>query len=331
MANRSYLGFTAILSSIATMLVLSSSAYALTDCSFTTVGTTMTLDGDCTTDSTISVPDGYTLNGHGYAITAVDPAAGHFVGAVVANSGNEAHVTNLTVTANSLSNTCDGGDNRLRGIMLEGAEGSITNNTVVDINQGPSGCQEGNGIEVRNSPFDGSHPDTKSVLVKGNYLDDWQKTGIVANGDVDVEVKDNFVGNSISDMYGLAGNSIQLGFGATGTVSNNVVEGNQWCGGYWAATAMLIYLADNVQVINNVVTGNSDIGIYVFGDNAIVRNNKVFDDKHIEDCGDYDIGIGNWGTDGDLKNNKVRGFDISYDPFKGKNKVIPGPNGNASE
>lgn len=48
--------------------------------------------------------------------------------------------------------TIDGA--RLRGILFDGAAGSITHNTVTNINQGASGCQEGNGIEVRNGPFD---------------------------------------------------------------------------------------------------------------------------------------------------------------------------------
>jgi len=61
----------------------STPAQAGTTCTFTTVGTTMNLDADCTTDATIVVPDGVTLDGRGYAITALDPAAGHFLGGVV--------------------------------------------------------------------------------------------------------------------------------------------------------------------------------------------------------------------------------------------------------
>lgn len=38
---------------------------AVTDCTFTTVGTTITLDADCTTDATILIPNGFTLDGAG--------------------------------------------------------------------------------------------------------------------------------------------------------------------------------------------------------------------------------------------------------------------------
>jgi hypothetical protein len=55
------------------------------------------------------------------------------------------------------------------GIMLESAPGSITNKNINGLNQGTSGCQEGNAIEVRNNaPFDGNHPATVSVTVSGN-------------------------------------------------------------------------------------------------------------------------------------------------------------------
>ena len=64
-------------------------------CSFTTVGTTMSLDADCTTDATILVPDGFTLDGEGNAITAVDPVAGHFVGGVVRHGGQELNVDQM--------------------------------------------------------------------------------------------------------------------------------------------------------------------------------------------------------------------------------------------
>jgi len=47
---------------------------------------TMTLTANITTDTTIVVPDGYTLDGKGFTITAVDgPTGTSFEGAVVQN------------------------------------------------------------------------------------------------------------------------------------------------------------------------------------------------------------------------------------------------------
>jgi hypothetical protein len=231
-------------------------------CTFTTSGTTMTLDGDCTTDATILVPHGFTLDGDGHTITAIDPAGGHFLGAVVKNAGAVAHVTNLSITTDDLANVCDGAgppDNRLRGIFFDGAAGSITNNVVEDINQGSSGCQEGNAIEVRNMPFDGTHPNTIAVTISGNTVADYQKTGILANGDVAVDVSGN-TASGLSPVPFIAQNGIQLGFGATGSVEDNSVDGNWFTGADWTSAGILLFQASNVDVKHNTVV-ESQTGI----------------------------------------------------------------------
>jgi len=324
-----YLTKMTILALVAVLTLISvgsgQTALAATTCTFTTAGNTMTLDSDCTTDTTILIPDGFTLDGAGYTITALDPSGGHFVGAVVANAGSTAYVQHLTVTASGLTNTCDGGADRLRGIMFEGASGSITHNTVTGINQGPSGCQEGNAIEVRNAPFDGTHPGTVAVEVAHNTLNDWQKTGIVANGDVNVSIHHNAVGASAT-QNNLAANSIQLGYGAMGSVTHNNADGNQWKGtSDYAASAILVYLAGTVDISKNNIGGNSDIGIFAYSDGGTYDNNRVFDDGPDHPNSTYDIGFGNYGNN-TVTNNKVRGFDTSYENVSdGKNKAIPGP------
>lgn len=292
----------------------SASKTMTTDCTFTPTGSTWRLDDDCTTDATIWVPDGITLDCKGKTITAVDPAGGHFTGAIIQNAGSYAEVTKCTVTTSNLANVCDGGADRLRGIMFDGASGSITHNTVLNINQGASGCQEGNGIEVRNAPFDGTHPNTQTVDVAHNTVNDYQKTGIVANGDVSVSVNNNRLSDSAT-QDDLAANTIQLGFGALGTVELNNLEGNQWKGtSNFAATAFLIFDADVVAVNKNHVTGNSDIGLYAFTDGGSFDKNHLTDEGADHPNSDYDIGIGDYGSGNTFTNNKVRGFDTPFDP-----------------
>jgi parallel beta-helix repeat protein len=307
-------------------------ASAATTCAFATSGSTMTLEADCATDSSIAVPDGMTLDGADHTITAVDPAAGHFVGAVVTNGGATANVTNLTVEASGLSDVCDAGGDRLRGIMFAGASGTITNNTVLDINQGASGCQEGNGVEVRNAPFDGTHPNTQTVSVTHNYIDRYQKTGVVANGDVAVTIRNNTIGASATQAN-LAANSVQLGFGSMGTVRNNSILGNSWCCADAFASAVLLYGSQAPTVTNNQIGGNSDLAIDVEVNGATVSNNTVTDTGP---DGFYDIGIGNYGDDTGttagvtadagsnlVDKNKVSGFTTPFDggPFGSKNHV----------
>lgn len=293
------------------------------ECEFTTKKTVMTLKNDCTTDHTILIPNGFTLDGKRHTITAVDPLGGHFVGAIVKNQGAIAHVTNLGIATSGLANVCDAGDDRLRGILFEGASGSIMRNTILGLNQAASGCQEGNAIEVRNAPFDGTHPGTMDVEIGHNKVFNYQKTGILANGDVSVDIHHNDVGASATPQ--LAANSVQLGFGATGIIQNNKILGNQWCGpSDTVATAILIFDADNSIIRKNQIGGNSDIGIYGSADNLTISGNNVFDSASIADCNqfDYDIGIGNYGENNSITKNTVGGFDTPFDGDMGeKNKV----------
>lgn len=307
------------------LLVLPQSAHAATTCDFTTVGNVLTLNGDCTTDSTILIPDGMTLNGNDYTITAVDPSGNHFRGGVVKNGGPTASVMNVTIDTDNLVNACDGGDDRLRGILFQGASGSIMHNTIMNINQGPSGCQEGNAIEVRNEPFDNTHPNTLSVEIAHNSVVDYQKTGIVVNGDVNASVHHNAVSASATQAN-LAANSVQFGFGATGSITQNNIAGNQWLGpSDFSATAILLYASENVSVTKNIINGNSEIGIYNYGSGTIIDNNKVSDEGVDTATHGYDYGIGNWGDNALVTNNKVKGFDNPYDGVTGgKNKSIPG-------
>lgn len=286
-------------------------------------GNTVTLTQDVTTDETIEIPDGFTLNGAGHTITAVDPAGDHFRGPVVTNAGATANVKNLTVRVAGLKNACDSGGDRLRGIMFEGASGFIRNCKVIGINQGASGCQEGNGIEVRNAPFDGSHPSTVFVEISNNTIKGYQKTGIVANGDVNVTVRNNRVGDSATQQN-LAANSIQLGFGAQGSVKFNNVDGNQWLGASnFAASALLLFAVDDVDVIQNNVRGNSDVGLFaVLVSNSNFDNNKIYDKGQDGPHGDF--GIANVaGSNNSFTNNKIKGFDTPlFGVNQGNNKVL---------
>lgn len=240
----------------AALLLIPTSASATNNCAWdNSVANTMTLVANCTTDATILIPDGWTLDGAGFTITAVDPPAGHFVGAVVMNGGASANVINLTVTTSALKNACDDGANRLRGILFDGAAGEILGNTITNINQGASGCQEGNAIEVRNAPFDTTGTDL-SVTISDNTISNYQKTGIVTNGSVRATITNNTV-MGLGPVNYIAQNGIQIGFGATAVVSGNTVSGNYYSGDGWISCGLLYYAADGVKAMRNFVSGGN--------------------------------------------------------------------------
>jgi hypothetical protein len=299
-----------------------------TSCTFVTSGNVMTLQGDCWTDASIVIPDGVTMDLAGFVIMAVDPAGDTFKGPVVRNGGAWAGIRNGTITTQNLTNACKANDERLRGVMFQGASGFIDNMSIDNINKGASGCQEGNAIEVRNEPFDGTHPATVQVEVSANVLTNWQKTGIVANGDVDVWIHHNVV-NGSATQANLAANSIQVGFGGKALVEHNHVAGNTWAGASdTVATSILLFQSAPGTIVrqNILMEGNSDVGIYAFADGVIIDNNKVFESGTDQNQFGYDIGVGNYGVDNEVTNNKAKGYSTAYDNVTtGKNKDIPAP------
>lgn len=294
---------------------------------------TIVLTSNISTTQTILIPDGFTLDGNGYTITAVDPPGGHFLGAVVMNAGGTAHVKNLTVTTSSLANVCDAGVNRLRGILFDGASGSIANCTVININQGASGCQEGNGIEVRNF---GSSPRRIIVRIAHNTVVNYQKTGIVANGNVDATITDNVVTGAGPVGY-IAQNGVQVGFGATGSVMRNQVSGNSYTGSSTASGGILVLggpfyssifpaFCVNVRIVDNTAS-NNDVGVFLSQLNADLSApatatnvkvvNNTISNNAVTNGFIYQAGVSDVGNNDKIIDNTISG--VGYDPT-----TIPG-------
>jgi len=204
----------------------------------------------------------------------------------------------------------------------------IKNSNVHNIGEVPfNGSQHGVAVYLRamNDTDDGHFKLTGEI--SNNTVSAYQKGGIVVNGlNANVTVKNNEVeGANLS--YITAANSVQFGWGSSGLITHNNIGGNQWCGpSDYVATALLLMGGGKVDVIQNNIRGNSDVGLYAEINDSIINNNKIFDEG--EDCNvnDYDYGLGNWGTSNLVTNNKVKGFDTPYDSVEGgKNKSIQGP------
>lgn len=320
-----------------------STARATNNCVFSTAGGVMTLTADCTTDSTILVPNGYTLDGKNNTITVVDPPLGaHFLGAVVKNAGALANVVNLRITTAGLSNVCDYGAAGLRGILFAAASGSIYGNTISNLNQGASACPEGTGIEAQNFSTNGTIPPVQTVQITSNKVFDYQKTGIVCDGYVSCLVRSNTVGTSASEAFQPV-NGIQIGYGAGAVVENNDVGGNSWPGSAnYVSTAILLFYAARGTAVrhNNLMEGNADIGIYAYTDGATVDNNRVYETGPDSNQAGWDVGVyvyspslGEVTSTNSILNNKVRGYLFGYNcpelttRMGGNNKANSSPAG----
>jgi hypothetical protein len=80
-----------------------------------------------------------------------------------------------------------------------------------------------------------------------NVIPNLQKGGILIMGpDFTFTVDGNDVTDVTSDN--IAGNGIQLSYGATGTTSGNVVQGVEYSGADWAGTGILLFESGNVSM-----------------------------------------------------------------------------------
>jgi hypothetical protein len=249
-------------------------ARAASTCAFDTRGRVLSLRADCQTDESIVVPDGFTLDGRGHHIVAIDPAGGHFIGAVVRNAGTSANVRNVVVQAQALVSVCDGSgnpDQRLAGIRLQDAGGVISGNSVLGINQGESGCQEGNGIAVDVA----DELPARDVRIARNVVEGYQKTGIVVNGNADAIIDRNRV-VGLGPVSFIGQNGIQLGFGARGSITRNDVSQNLYTQSDAAGTGVLLLSAgDQVEVTSNAIQ-DCDVGVRLVATSAaLVANNTI--------------------------------------------------------
>jgi parallel beta-helix repeat protein len=255
-----------------TWLGVPPAARAETDCAWQELGHTRYLRADCQTDETLLVPDGFTLDGRGHRITVVDPPSAAFAGAVVRNAGATAHVRRLVIDAGQLGAVCHPDapeDTRLRAILLQDADGSVTDNQVLAINQGASGCQEGSAIEVRASQR------RVEVLVSGNRIQHFQKTGIVLIGSIDAGIYLNRVEGEGPVDY-IAQNGIQLRGDVSGSVKLNHVSGVSYSGTNYSATGiLLIDVVDPVEIALNKVE-DTGVGIHLSASSeASVTGNTI--------------------------------------------------------
>ena len=324
----------------AILLTLTASAAANAQCTFTIAKKTMTLNGDCITTTSIIVPNGFTLDGAGHTITAMDPLGDYFKRGVVQNGGATADVTNVTITTSSLIDPCDEtSQNRLRGILFDGASGSITDTHVLNINHGAaSTCgDQGNAIEVRNF---GSSATTCRVRIDGNTATGYQKGGIIANGDVDVTITDNIVDGLAPSPF-IARNGIQLGFGATGMIQRNQISNNEYTGPENASAAGVLLVAGpyffgspysvGAQIDQNTISEN-DVGVWVAeldasGNPPTTMTNVKVVNNTISKAGftnPYQAGVSDSGNNDKIIANRISG--AGYDPsFAGRYAVDADP------
>jgi hypothetical protein len=172
----------------------------------------------------------------------------------------------------------------LVGILVQDASGKITGNAVVNQNLGGQleGCQTGLAVYVES---DGNI--ASGVSVTNNNVANFQKNGITGN---DTGTSLTITGNTVlglGDNPANAQNSIQLAFGATGSVTSNVVGNDVYTGGGYSATGILVYASAAVSVSKNIISDTQG-GVYVEGDNNGDADSPKIEDNTVTTTQTYD-------------------------------------------
>jgi len=251
------------------------------------------------------------------AAIIVAPAGGIVQNTTSLSSGNPiaAQILVTNATGVNISNlTVDGANSQvsvsgctpvnLVGVLYQNASGTL--NHLAVINQALTGvsigCQSGLGIFVQSG-----NSGTSNVSIVNNYVENYQKNGITANeaGTTVTITANNVVGQG--PTTGAAENSIQVGFGAAGTVRGNVAMDDVFSPDTIsspgkAASGILVFASTGVTVANNTV-GNTQFGIAFVSDatagpadSGTIEGNRisathVFDG--VELCGSSNTVTGN--------------------------------------
>lgn len=236
-------------------------------------------------------------DGTSNAAVIVTPAGGMVANATSLSSGDpiatqvlvEAPATAVTITNLALDGSNNGITNCtpiLIGILYQNASGtvmhtSVKNHVLASSPVDMRGCQSGLGIFVQSG---GSG--TSNVKITSNYVQNYQKNGITVdeNGSTATITGNTVIGQG--PTTGAAENSIQLGFGASGTIQNNATGNDVWAPDVFgdtgnAAAGILVYASPSIAITGNTVN-NTQFGIGIvtdtnFGvaDGTTVTGNKV--------------------------------------------------------
>lgn len=151
--------------------------------------------------------------------------------------------------------------------------------------------------------------------MSGNYIENYQKTGILISCNAYGKVMNNDI-IGILETNSIAQNGIQFGYGAMGQIQRNDVSSNWYTGPKWSSTGILIFETDNVRVVDNVVSDNqSGIFVQAWGwyvssaDENEIINNDVYGSAYA-----ISVGLYNWEgytkSNVTVNNNKIVGNRI---------------------
>jgi hypothetical protein len=216
---------------------------------------------------------------------------------------NAVGVTISHLTVDGSANGLSGCSIDLQGIYYQNSTGTITYNVVRNqiLDPADQGCQVGLAINVE------STLGTPEVTISNNAVRNYQKNGITAAGlgalnpGPSVTVTGNTV-IGVGATPAIAQNGIQIGYGATATITTNDVADDIYTGPTYGSSGILVYASTGVTVTGNTVE-STQLAIvtaadptYGFADSATIKSNKIGGTRNydaIDLCSNYNIAESN--------------------------------------
>jgi hypothetical protein len=229
--------------------------------------------------STIIRPSQTTADGFTLFSRSTSPALNSAPIVVTGDSATNVTIRNIQIDGSEISSV-PAGATGFFGILFRGSDGVIDSITVHDI--------DGVGATIDNAIYISPMGETVSVEVKNSNVYDYEKNGITGNFDgLAVNIHNNVAtGSGFNDA--IAQNGIQIGFGATGSVIDNVVS-DHYCFDISdcdadptsdpsadGASGILLYASTGtVEVAGNTLDGNQ-FGIWSVASDAVnIHDNEV--------------------------------------------------------
>ena len=204
--------------------------------------------------SPVSLPLSFTTSAANYPIVYIHDVA-------------NATLSSLTIDGQGVGNS----NYRFIGVGFRYAGGTITKSEIKGIRETPlNGDQHGVAIYAYNDI--GSN---RIIYVTNNQIYDYQKNGMALSGAKTFAIVLNNNVNGAGNTTLIAQNGIQIGYGAGGTIQNNIVSGNWYTGNNPASTC------DKTTLENLYNTCDWASGILAVGSNHIFVSGNTLSSNQV--------------------------------------------------
>jgi hypothetical protein len=176
-------------------------------------------------------------------------------------------ISNFTVDGAGRGN----GNYRFQGFGFRNAGGTVSGCIIKDISETPiNGMQHGVGIYAY-----ADNGTARTLNVTGNTIYGFQKNGTAFNGQNLTAIADNNIITGAGAVNFIAQNCLQIGFGATGSLVNNIVSNVSYTPSTDVSCGMLLYQSGGtIQTLNNTIS-NTQVGINYINVGGEIKHNNI--------------------------------------------------------